>query len=109
MEVWQERYWLVRHASRGPETDERRAEDFVCCEVPVGGDAVMALEVFTARELAEAERLGMERLAQGGCSRAPRKVTLEEARTKRPPRRWSSWSRTGSPRCSKIPVLRTYS
>jgi hypothetical protein len=34
MDRWQERYWL-RHASRGPETDERRAEDFVCCEVPV--------------------------------------------------------------------------
>jgi hypothetical protein len=58
MDRWQERYWL-RHASRGPETDERRAEDFVCCEVPVGGDGAMALEVFTSRVLAKAERLGL--------------------------------------------------
>ncbi len=59
----QERYWLVKQEERAPMSDEWRAEDFVCCEVPVGGDAALALEVFTSREGAEAELRGMERLA----------------------------------------------
>jgi hypothetical protein len=46
---------------------ERRVEDFVCCEVPVGENTAMALEVFTSRECAEAELRGMERLALGTC------------------------------------------
>jgi hypothetical protein len=65
MNGWQERYWLVKQERRGPATSERRAEDFVCCEVPVGEDAAMALEVFTSRERAEAELRGIERLAPG--------------------------------------------
>jgi hypothetical protein len=65
MNGWQERYWLVRRGCRGHATGERRAEDFVCCEVPVGEDTAMALEVFTSRERAEAELRGMERLAPG--------------------------------------------
>jgi hypothetical protein len=65
MNGWQERYWLVRRERRGSATGERRVEDFVCCEVPVGEDAAMALEVFTSRERAEAESRGMERLAPG--------------------------------------------
>ncbi len=63
MNGWQERYWLVRRGRRGPATGERRVEDFVCCEVPVGEDTAMALEVFTSWERAEAELRGMERLA----------------------------------------------
>jgi hypothetical protein len=59
----QERYWLVRQGHHGSTTDELRAEDFVCCEVPVERDTAMALEVFTSREGAEAELRGMERLA----------------------------------------------
>jgi hypothetical protein len=62
MNGWQEWYWLVRRERRGPATGERRVEDFVCCEVPVGEDTAMALEVFTSRERAEAELWGMERL-----------------------------------------------
>ena len=65
MDGWQERYWLVRRGRRGSATGERRAEDFVCCEVPMGEDTAMALEVFTSRECAEAESRGMERLAPG--------------------------------------------
>lgn len=65
MNGWQERYWLVRRGRRSPASGERRVEDFVCCEVPVGGDAAMALEVFTSRERAEAELRGMERLTPG--------------------------------------------
>jgi hypothetical protein len=65
MNGWQERYWLVRRGRRGPVTGERRVEDFVCCEVLVGEDTAMALEVFTSRERAEAELRGMERLAPG--------------------------------------------
>jgi hypothetical protein len=64
----QERYWLVKQSYREAATDERRAKDFVCCEVPVGGDVAMALEVFTSREGAEAELRGMERLASGKYS-----------------------------------------
>ncbi len=63
MNGWQERYWLVRREHGGPVSDERRVEDFVCCEVRVGEDTAMALEVFTSRERAEAELRGMERLA----------------------------------------------
>jgi len=63
MNECQERYWLVKQGRCGPTIDGWRAEDFVCCEVPVGGDTVMALEVFTSREGAEAELRGMERLA----------------------------------------------
>jgi hypothetical protein len=63
MNGWQERYWLVKQGRCGPTTDKWRAEDFVCCEVPAGGDTAMALEVFTSREGAEAELRGMERLA----------------------------------------------
>ena len=62
----QERYWLVKQGHRDPTTDQWWAEDFVCCEVPVGRDTAMALEVFTSREGAEAELLGMERLAVPG-------------------------------------------
>jgi hypothetical protein len=62
---WQERYWLVKQGRRGPATGERWVEDFVCCEVPVGEDTAMALEIFTSRERAEAELRGMERLAPG--------------------------------------------
>jgi hypothetical protein len=40
-------------------TGERRVKDFVCCEVPVGKDTAMALEVFTSRERAEVELRGM--------------------------------------------------
>ena len=58
----QERYWLVKQGRRDPKTDGWRAEDFVCCEVSVGRDTAMALEVFTSREGAEAELRGMERL-----------------------------------------------
>ena len=65
MSGWQERYWLVRRGRHGPASGERRVEDFVCCEVPVGEDTAMALEVFTSRERAEAELWGMERLAPG--------------------------------------------
>jgi hypothetical protein len=65
MNGWQERYWLVRREHGGPVPDERRVEDFVCCEVPIGEDTAMALEVFTSRERAEAELRGMERLAPG--------------------------------------------
>ncbi len=65
MNGWQERYWLVRREHGGPVSDERRVEDFVCCEVRVGEDTAMALEVFTSRERAEAELRGMERLAPG--------------------------------------------
>jgi hypothetical protein len=65
MNGWQERYWLVRRGRRGPATCERRVEDFVCCEVPVGEDTAMALEVFTSRDRAEAELRGIERLAPG--------------------------------------------
>jgi hypothetical protein len=65
MNGWQERYWLVRRGRRGPVTGERWVEDFVCCEVPVGEDTAMALEVFTSRERAEAESQGIERLAPG--------------------------------------------
>lgn len=65
MNGWQERYWLVKRGRRGPATGERRVEDFVCCEVPVGEGTAMALEVFTSRERAEAELWGMERLALG--------------------------------------------
>ncbi len=61
----QERYWLVRRGRRGPATGERQVEDFICCEVPVGEDTAMALEVFTSRERAEAELRGMERLTPG--------------------------------------------
>jgi hypothetical protein len=63
MNGWQERYWLVRRGSRGPATGERRVEDFVCCEVPIGEQTAMALEIFTSRQRAEAELRGMERLA----------------------------------------------
>jgi hypothetical protein len=63
----QERYWLVKQGVRAPMSDEWRVEDFVCCEVPVGGDAALALEVFTSREGAEAELRGMERLAPDKC------------------------------------------
>ena len=63
MNGWQERYWLVRRGRRGPATGERRVEDFVCCEVPVGEGTAMALEVFTSWGRAEAELRGMERLA----------------------------------------------
>ena len=63
MNRWQEQYWLVKQGCCGPTTDKWRAEDFVCCEVQVGGDTAMALEVFTSREYAEAELRGMERLA----------------------------------------------
>ncbi len=65
MNGWQERYWLVRRGRRGLATCERRVEDFVCCDVPVGEDTAMALEVFTSRERAEAELRGIERLAPG--------------------------------------------
>lgn len=65
MNGWQERYWLVRRGRRGPVPGERPVEDFVCCEVRVGEDTAMALEVFTSRERAEAELRGMERLAPG--------------------------------------------
>jgi hypothetical protein len=65
MNGWQERYWLVRRGRRAPATGERRVEEFVCCEVPIGEDTAMALEVFTSRERAEAELRGMERLAPG--------------------------------------------
>lgn len=65
MNGWQERYWLLKQGRRVTEAGERRAEDFVCCEVPVGEDAAMALEIFTSREGAEAELWGMERLAAG--------------------------------------------
>jgi hypothetical protein len=44
---------------RGPATGERRVKDFVCCDVPVGKDTAMALEVFTSRERAEVELRGM--------------------------------------------------
>lgn len=70
-----ERYWLLeRSRCRGLEADERWAVDhFVCCEVPVEGDAVAALEVFTSRASAEAESRGMERLvARGGLLRGAR-------------------------------------
>jgi hypothetical protein len=40
-------------------TGERRVKDIVCCEVPVGKDTAMALEVFTSRERAEVELRGM--------------------------------------------------
>jgi hypothetical protein len=63
MNGWRERYWLVKQGRCGPTTDKWRAENFVCCEVPVGGDTAMALEVFSSREGAEAELQGMERLA----------------------------------------------
>ena len=59
----QERYWLLRQGCPKLETGERRAADFVCCEVPVGADVAMALEVFTSRESAEAELQGIRRLA----------------------------------------------
>ncbi len=65
MNGWQERYWLVKRGRRDTAIGERRVEDFVCCEVPVGADTAMALEVFTSRERAEAELWGMERLAPG--------------------------------------------
>ncbi len=63
-----ERYWLLeRRRCRSLAADERWAVDhFVCCEVPVEGDAVVALEVFISRESAEAELRGMERLAARG-------------------------------------------
>ncbi len=56
---------MVRRERRGPSTGERRVEDFVCCEVPVGENTVMVLEVFASRERAEAELWGIERLAPG--------------------------------------------
>jgi hypothetical protein len=68
MNGWQERYWLVKQRHGEAATDEWRAKDFVCCEVSVGGDVAMALEVFTSREGAEAELRGMERLASGKYS-----------------------------------------
>ena len=63
-----ERYWLLeRRRCRDLAADERWAVDhYVCCEVPVEGDAAAALEVFTSRESAEAELRGMEGLAAGG-------------------------------------------
>ena len=63
-----ERYWLLeRRGYRGLAADERWVVDhFVCCEVPVEGDAAVALEVFTSRESAEAELRGMESLAARG-------------------------------------------
>lgn len=62
------RYWLLeRRRCRRLTPDERWTVDhFVCCEVPVGGEAALALEVFTSRENAEAELRGMERLAARG-------------------------------------------
>jgi hypothetical protein len=65
MNGWQERYWLVKQGRSGPTTEECRVEHVVCCEVPVGGDTAMALELFTSREGAKAELRGMERLAPG--------------------------------------------
>ncbi len=53
---------MVRRGRCGPATGERQVEDFICCEVPVGEDTAMSLEVFTSRERAEAELRGMERL-----------------------------------------------
>jgi hypothetical protein len=70
-----ERYWLLKRGRcRSPAADERRVlDDFVCCEVPVEGDAAVALEVFTSREGAEAELRGMEILAaRGGLLREAR-------------------------------------
>jgi len=62
---WKEQYWLLIRERAGPANGERRVEDFVCCEVPVGENIIMALEVFTSRERAEAELWGMKRLAPG--------------------------------------------
>lgn len=70
-----ERYWLLeRRRCRSLAADERWAVDhFVCCEVPVEGDAAVALEVFTSRANAEAELRGMESLAaRGGFLRGVR-------------------------------------
>ena len=70
-----ERYWLLeRRRCRSLAADERWAVDhFVCCEVPVEGDAAVALEVFTSPEGAEAELRGMEILAaRGGLLRGAR-------------------------------------
>lgn len=67
-----ERYWLLKRGRcHSLAADERRVLDhFVCCEVPVEGDAAVALEVFTSREDAEAELRGMEILAvRGGLLR----------------------------------------
>ena len=50
MSGWQDRYWLIERGRIGPEASEALAEDFVCCEVPVGEDFAGALEVFTSRE-----------------------------------------------------------
>jgi len=45
-----ERYWLLeRRRCRSLTANERWVLDhFVCCEVPVEGDAAVALEVFTS-------------------------------------------------------------
>ncbi|MDQ3285308.1 MAG: hypothetical protein M3P92_06340 [Actinomycetota bacterium] len=70
-----ERYWLLeRRRCRSLTANGRWVLDhFVCCEVPVEGDAAVALEVFTSREGAEAELRGMESLAvRGGFLRGAR-------------------------------------
>jgi hypothetical protein len=64
MSGWRDRYWLIERGRIGPEVGEALAEDFVCCEVPVGEDSARALEVFTSREGAEAEARGIESLAR---------------------------------------------
>jgi glutathionyl-hydroquinone reductase len=66
----QARYWLLTLWHYNPVADEREVTDFVCCEVPIRGEAAIALEVFTSRESAEAELRGMKRLASGRYLRA---------------------------------------
>lgn len=111
MNGWQERYWLVRRGSRGPATGERRVEDFVCCEVPIGEQTAMALEIFTSRQRAEAELRGMERLAPDEYY--PRAATERRGGippvnpTRHCPMGWTSLPGTSSSRCSTAPAFRT--
>jgi len=59
----QERYWLISEGGGARIRDELHAHAFVHCEVPVGDETAIALEIFTSQETAEAELRGMVRLS----------------------------------------------
>jgi hypothetical protein len=61
--VLQERYWLIAQSSRPRIEGEFHSWDFVSSEDLVGKETVIALEVFTSQEAAEAAKRSMDRLA----------------------------------------------
>jgi hypothetical protein len=58
-----EQYWLIAQRSGSRIGGDFRPGDFVLSEVTVGDETVVALEVFTSHNAAEAEQRGMDRLA----------------------------------------------